>query len=314
MRIASLLASGTEFLFELGLGESVVAVSHECNFPPEANERPRVTRALVDAHADSADIDREVRERVAAGKPLYAIDVDLLAELRPDLIVTQAQCEVCAVHYEDVLRTVADVAALRHARVVALNPTSLEEVFRDILRVGAAAGVEQRAEEYVRRLKGRVAAVREKCGAIPPTLRPRTVFIEWTDPLMVGANWMPEMIEIAGGIPGISRAGDRSQATSWDAIVRFDPEVLVIAPCGFDLVRATAEAGTLFSRPGWDSLAAVRSDRVYAADGDAFFNRSGPRIVDSLELLASMMHPRSILPPARSAEAFCRLVASAASA
>jgi iron complex transport system substrate-binding protein len=314
LRIASLLASGTEILFGLGLGDSVVAVSHECNFPPEANDLPRVTRALVHGDAASAGIDRQVRERLAAGQALYAVDVDRLAELQPDLIVTQAQCEVCAVHYRDVLAAVADVPAFRRTRVVALNPMSLEDVFRDILRVGAAAGVEAGAREFEQRLRRRVAAVREKCAVIPRSQRPRTICVEWVEPLMVAANWMPELIEAAGGMPGITTAGSRSEVTSWEAVVRFDPQVVVIVPCGFDLARATAEAATMSSMPQWESLAASRSNRVYAADGDAYFNRSGPRLVDSLELLASMLHPGHVPPPAQVGGAISRLVASAASA
>lgn len=299
-RIVSLLASSTEILYGLGLGDRVVGVSHECDFPEAVRTKPRVTRANIDASASSKIIDEQVRESTACGAPLYSIDTVLLTSLRPDLIVTQSQCDVCAVDYKDVVRTVQSIDALRATRIVSLNPTTLEAVFDDIARVGVVADCQEAAHSYVERLRNRVETVREKTGHVPPAERPRVLCIEWIDPVMVAANWMPDLIAVAGGRCDLSRAGDRSAHADWPAVVAFDPEVLIVMPCGFDLPRAVAESAALTTRPGWEDFAAVRERRVFAVDGNAYFNRSGPRIVDSLEILAALVHPdrcdRSRLP------------------
>jgi iron complex transport system substrate-binding protein len=290
-RIISLLASGTEILYGIGLGDRVVGVSHECDFPEDARTKPRVTRANIDAGASSKAIDEQVRDATTCGAPLYSIDAALLASLRPDLIVTQSQCDVCAVDYKDVVRTVRSIPALSQTKVVALNPTTLDTVFDDVARVGDAAGCEPAARRYIERLEARVEAVREKTGHIPPANRPRVLCIEWIDPVMVAANWMPDLIVLAGGRCDLTRAGDRSAHADWQAVVAFDPQVVIVMPCGFDLERAVREAPTLRSLPGWTGLTAVREHRVFAVDGNAYFNRSGPRIVDSLEILAALVHP-----------------------
>lgn len=318
-RIASLLASGTEILFALGLSERVVAISHECDYPPEATNRPRVTRTRVDAAASSGEIDAQVRAMSAAREALYEIDEPLLASLQPDLIVTQAQCDVCAVRFADVLRAVERQPSLRGAQVVPLNPQSLDDIFADILRVGAAAGAEIAARELVDRLQMRVAAVRGRAtrGADTPVCQapttrttqarvstpqsdayrampkeqPRVVALEWLDPLMVSGNWMPELIELAGGLSRLSLPGQHSPSVTWEAIVAENPDVILVMPCGFDLTRTLAEATLLERLPGWHDLSAVRAGRVFAVDGNAYFNRSGPRMVDSLELLAHLFYP-----------------------
>ncbi len=307
-RIASLLASGTEILYGLGLGDRVVAISHECDHPPEIGAKPRVTFANISAEAGSGEIDRQVQAMVAAREPLYRIDVERLAELRPDLIVTQSQCEVCAVSLDDVRRAVECVSGLQSAQVVALNPMTLDGVYADILRVGEAAGVADRAADYVAALRARVERVRIMSGEIPLGRRPRTVCVEWIEPLMIAANWMPELIKIAGGRPGLTRAGDRTAYADWNELIACDPEVIVIAPCGFDLRRTIGEAAALSRSPGWGGLAAVREGRVFAADGNAYFNRSGPRLVDTLELLAGLLHPdRFAVERTRFAESFDQL-------
>ncbi len=290
-RIASLLASSTEILFALGLGDQVVAISHECDYPPEASDRPRVTTTLVDASRASSEIDAQVRAAAETHQPLYALDLPLLAELRPDLIVTQAQCDVCAVRYDDVIAAVRSEPALRDTRVIALNPRSLADILDDIRRVGRAVGREVAADEFVARLQRRVDAVRTVSADLPPVRRPRVLCIEWTDPLMVSGNWLPELIELAGGHGYIRTYGAHSACTEWADLAAWQPEVIVIMPCGFDLARASAEALTLVHLPGWADLPAIRTGRVYAADGNALFNRSGPRIVDSLEVLAHLVRP-----------------------
>ena len=299
-RIASLLASATEILYGLGLGEKVVAVSHECDFPPEVAGKPRVTYTHIAANASSAEIDRQVTQRVGAGKPIYNIDAERLASLRPDLIVTQAQCEVCAVSHNEVLRAVQGHDALRNTVVVALNATTLDEIFEDIIRVGEAAACPAEAQAYVTDLRTRVEVVRAKAASAVVTHRPRVVCIEWIEPVMVAANWMPELIDLAGGRSGLTRSGARSEYTDWDEVVAFDPEVIVVMPCGFDLTRTLDEARVLPKLMNWSKLTAVRAERVYAVDGNAYFNRSGPRIIDSLEILAELIHPTLFRDAARS--------------
>lgn len=289
-RIASLLASGTEILYALGLGDRVVAVSHECDFPAGALDKPRVTISHV-AAPTSAEIDSQVRTMLAAGQALYGIDAAKLVELAPDLIVTQAQCDVCAVKYEDVLALVRDEPALRNARVVALNPMTLADIFADIQRVGEATGAVDAAQQYISVLEQRVTAIRAKTDALSPADRPRVAAIEWIEPLMLAGNWMPELLELAGGTQPVAGHGSHSTYNSWQDVADFDPQVLLVMPCGFDLNRAIAESVSLSEQPGWKDLAAVHAGRVFALDGNAYFNRSGPRIVDSLEIVAGLLHP-----------------------
>jgi iron complex transport system substrate-binding protein len=297
MRIASLLSSSTEMLYALGLGDCVVAVSHECDYPAEVRFKPRVTRTTIAADAPSGQIDEQVRQLSQEGLPLYEIDVPLLAELRPDLIVTQAQCDVCAVRYAEVLQAVRRTPALERTRVIALNPQSLEDVLADLLRLGQSTNCEAAAEAYVTELRQRVAAVERRTLPVAQEQRPRVACIEWIDPLMIAGNWMPRLIELAGGRQSLAEAGRHSGYVSWDIVRQFDPQVIVVAPCGFDLQRTLADVPQLVRLDGWRELAAVRDGRVYAVDGNAYFNRSGPRLVDSLEILAHLMHPALCEPP-----------------
>lgn len=290
-RIASLLASATEILYGIGLGEQVVAVSHECDFPDEVKHKPRVTRTRIDPEAESAAIDQQVQAACAAGAGLYNIDVARLADLKPDLIVTQAQCDVCAVRYADVLDAVCTQPGLTGARVVALNPQSFSDIFADIRRVGEAAGRPLAAEAYSAKLEARVDQVRRRARHARDGDRPRVIGIEWVDPLMAAGNWFPEMVKLAGGLKCLTEGGRHSPYVTWEAIVTTDPEVVLVMPCGFDLERSRREAKSLRRLPGWNTLGAVRSGRVFAADGNAYFNRSGPRMVDSLEILAWLLHP-----------------------
>lgn len=296
-RIVSLLSSATEILFAIGLGDRVLAVSHECDFPPDIANLPRVTQSRVDAAADSAAIDKQVRDVSASGLPLYEVDAIELGRLQPDLIVTQAQCDVCAVSYQQVMQIVASDSRLSHTRVLALRPEKLEDLFSDIRRVGEAAGVEEAAAKCIERLMQRIESVRARL-AITHANRPRTICIEWIEPLMLAANWTPELIKMAGGENGLSVAGQHSSYGSWDQVVEYDPEVILVAPCGFDLARTTVEAQRLTALKGWESLSAVRSLRVFAIDGSAYLNRSGPRLIESLEILAHLFHP-GIFPPPR---------------
>jgi iron complex transport system substrate-binding protein len=269
-----------------------VAVSHECDFPADARTKPRATFTNIAVAAGSQAIDDQVRELLTAGRPLYEIDRGLLTSLAPDLIVTQAQCDVCAVKYDDVLEFVHSQPALRHTRIVALNPTRLEDVFADIKRVGQATGRLDQAGFYIAQLRGRVAAVQERTSAIDPERRPVVGCIEWIEPLMLAANWMPDLVELAGGTQPFTNAGLHSTCSSWDDFCVADPDCIILMPCGFDLERTLVEARELERRPQWAGLKAVRSGRVFAVDGNAYFNRSGPRLVESLEILARLLHPQ----------------------
>jgi iron complex transport system substrate-binding protein len=296
-RIASLLSSATEILYALGLGDRVVAISHECDFPREALDKPRATICRLDIAAPSGEIDTQVRSRLEAGLPLYEVDRNLLARLEPDLIVTQAQCDVCAVRYQDVVETVRSLPRLRDAEIVALNPASLDDILGDILRVGEAAGCPTRAAEYVASLRCRIARVRQTTQDLPEAQRPRVACIEWIEPLMLAGNWMPELLQIAGAAPGIVASSGPSQYRGWREVLDYRPEVIIVMPCGFDAQRAAAEAATLTKLPGWRDLPAVRRGRVFAVDASSYFNRPGPRIVESLELLAHLVHPERFPQP-----------------
>ncbi len=296
-RIVSLISSATEILYLLGLGNRVVGVSHECDFPPEIATKPRLTRSLVDSALSSHAINEQVRSLSTEQSALYSIDVEQLAALAPDLIITQAQCDVCAVRYEDVVSAVGEQPSLAQTQILALNPHSLEDVFDDIGRIAEATGTERTAREVVARLQARVAAVRTKTVSLPRSSRLRAACLEWIDPPMLAANWTPALVEIAGGQPGLTVGGEHSKYAHWDQIVEYDPEVVVLMPCGFDLERAIAESQVLPRRAGWSRLSAVRNHRVFAADGNAYFNRSGPRLVDSLEILAYLFHPQLFPPP-----------------
>jgi iron complex transport system substrate-binding protein len=291
-RIVSLISSATEMLYLLGLGDRVVGVSHECDYPPDVACKPRLTRSNIDASAESRDIDDQVRTMTGASAPLYTIDAAALAALRPQLIVTQAQCDVCAVRYEDVVSAVRDQPALEGAQVLALNPLSLSDVLQDIQRVGQAAGEPHAADSVVRRLQTRIDAVRSLTADLASSDIPRTACLEWIDPPMLAANWTPQIVELAGGEPGLTVGGRHSTYADWQQIVQYDPQAIVVMPCGFDLPRAIAEARSLPRRDGWPRLSAVRDQRVWAVDGNAYFNRSGPRLVDSLEILAHLLHPQ----------------------
>lgn len=290
-RIASLLPSATEVLWALDLADRVVAVSHECDFPPGAKNLPRATRSLVDAASSSGQIDDEVRRRLAAGEPLYELDATLLKRLAPDLIITQAQCDVCAVKLDDVMKLVHSTPELARTTVLPLQPAGLDDILRDIEEISRAAGAESAARQYVGSLVSRVDGVRKFARQLEPSQHPRVICIEWTSPLMTAGNWVPELVELAGGTCLLATKGEHSPYVSWESIRAANPDVIVVAPCGFDLPRTILEAEALRELPGWNELAAVQHGRVWAVDGNAYFNRSGPRIVDSLEILAQLLHP-----------------------
>ncbi|MEX2113616.1 MAG: ABC transporter substrate-binding protein, partial [Pirellulales bacterium] len=251
--------------------------------------------------ASSRAIDEQVRTLTTEARALYEIDVARLVELRPDLILTQAQCDVCAVRYEDVVSAVRNTPELHGTEILALNPQSIHDVLDDVERVAQAVGEEAalyRALAFKTLRSMRLNARQREVADIDSNHLPRVVCLEWIDPPMVAANWMPELVELAGGQSGLSRPGVHSTYADWQAIVDYDPQVIVIMPCGFDLARAIDEAQVLPGFPGWHAMSAVRQQRVYAADGNAYFNRSGPRLIDSLAILSHLVQPKLFPEPA----------------
>ena len=294
MRIVSLLPSATEIVCELGLGGALVGVSHECDHPSAVRGLPQLTRSLVPAAATGGEIDAAVRDRVHRRQPLYALDADTLARLAPDLIVTQALCDVCAVAEEAVA---AVVGRLRPApRVVNLEPLRLADVLTAHREVAEAAGVPAAGAAATDRLRRRIDAVSARSGAVAH--RPGVVILEWFDPPFTAGHWSPEIVHLAGGRELLGRTGEPSRTVAWDDVVVADPDVLVVSCCGFDLPRTRRELPTLAARPGFATLRCVREGRVILLDGNAYLSRPGPRLVDALEIVAHALHPQiHPLPP-----------------
>jgi iron complex transport system substrate-binding protein len=288
MRIASLVPSATEMLFALGLGGDVVGVTHECDFPPEAASLPHLTATVLPEGLDAGEIDAAVKEVVGEGRALYSLDEERLAELAPDLIVTQAVCEVCAVSYEDVVSVAAQLPG--EPQVVQQDPSTLGEVLEDVTRLGAAAGIDGHAAEVRAGLEARLERVRT---AVGDAERPRVLALEWLDPPFLGGHWVPEMIEIAGGIDVAGEAGQKSPQVEWEQLDGLDPEVIVAMPCGWYLDDSRAQALEHGER-----LSTLGADRVFAVDAASTFSRPGPRLVDGVELLAHLFHPDRVEPPA----------------
>jgi iron complex transport system substrate-binding protein len=289
VKIASLVPSATETLFALGLGEQVVGVTHECDFPPEAASRAHLTRSVIPDGLEAGQIDEAVREAVGAGSHLYELDEQAIADLEVGLIATQAVCEVCAVSYDDV-RALAERLPTR-PEVISLDPERLADVISDVTSLGAAAGVPERAASLRVELESRLEAVHEAVAGAP---RPRVLALEWLEPPFIGGHWVPEMIEIAGGEDAIGTAGAKSRTASWEELEAAEAEVLVAMPCGWDSARARQE---LLEHS--DQVAALDASRVYAVDAAASFSRPGPRLVDGTELLAHLLHPDRVEAPPR---------------
>jgi iron complex transport system substrate-binding protein len=271
----------------LGLEDQLVGVTHECDFPAFVRGLPKVTRTLIPADAPSAQIDRLVRERLRTNRALYTLDLPTLERLRPDLIVTQALCDVCAVA-EDEVRAAACMLP-GAPRVINLEPQTLSQVFAAIRQVAKAAGVERVAEEVVGGLTARVEAVVARAAGLQQ--RPRVALLEWLDPPFSCGHWSPELVRLAGGVEGLGREGLPSRTLRWDEVLAWQPEVVFIACCGFSVERTLRDLPALQFIPGWQDVPAVRSGRVYVTDGSHYFSRPGPRLVDSLEILAHTLHP-----------------------
>lgn len=284
MRIVSLLPSATEILFAIGAGPDVVGVTHECDYPAEARALPQLTSSALPHAGSSAEIDRHVRRSLHAGSSLYHLDAELLERLAPDLIVTQELCKVCAVSYD-----IVDRAARRlrsDPRIISLEPSSLDDVFATIRRLGDLTGRRAYADRVVLELQARVDALMM---ARHPS-RPRVLVLEWTDPPMSAGHWTPGLVELAGGEPVLAHPGANSRALEWDEIAACDPDDIVIGPCGYDMERTRAAIGDLERVSTWRALRAVREGRVHAIDGNAYMNRPGPRLVDTAELISEALH------------------------
>ena len=286
MRIASLVPSATELLFALGLGDSVVAVTHECDYPAQAASLPHLTRSVIPAGLSAAEIDEAVRERTGRGEAIYELDQGLLGELDVDLIVTQAVCEVCAVSFEDVRALASRLPT--QPKVLSLDPSTIGEVMADIPRLAEAAGTPESGETLAEDAGQRIDAVRAAVEAAP---RPRVVALEWLDPVYIGGHWVPQMVELAGGEDVIGLPGERSRVVDWEEVGMTQPEVVLSMPCGMYAEQAAQEAME------WRERLAPLGARVVAVDAAAYFSRPGPRIVSGLEALARALHPDAFPPP-----------------
>ena len=287
-RIVSLLPAATEIAAALGLLDEVVGVSHECDFPEEANTKPRVTRCPVHkAGLSSREVDNWVRRALRENGTIYTIDETLLRELRPKVILSQKLCDVCAVDYGTVARLAATLP--ESPQVMNLEPSSLSDIFNDIRRVAKVCCVTDRADKVVAELSARVEVVRERTARIAE--RPRCFLMEWVDPPFCSGHWGPELVEIAGGHDSLGRKHQPSVEIKWEAVLAAQPEVIVLALCGYDLERARCDCELLKKFPGFDSLPAAQTNRIHIVDASAYFSRPGPRVVDSLEILAGILHP-----------------------
>ncbi len=277
-------------VYALGLGEHLVGVSHECDFPLEAKGKPVVSHpALAVEEMSAGEIDRAISERLGNGESIYEIDEALLRKLKPDLILTQDLCQVCAPSGNEL--TIAVQSLKPEPQILWMSPRSLAEIEENILDLGRATERVREAEVLVARGRERIADI---VARVADTPRPRTFCVEWVDPIFCSGHWVPEMVEIAGGIDNVGRKGADSVRVAWEAVVAWAPEVLVVSPCGFHLKNALEQASHLQSLPGYADLPAVRMQRVYAVDADSYFARPGPRVVDGVELLAHLMHPELV--------------------
>jgi iron complex transport system substrate-binding protein len=286
MRICSLLPGATEIAYLLGLGDQIVGVTHECDYPHEAKQKPVVVRSVIDSSQLSCpEIDRRVGELLQAGRGLYSIDEAAFLASGPDVILTQGLCDVCALDYDDVVKAAQRLP--RMPAILSLNPHSLSDVLEDISRVGAATSRETAAEALVQDLRRRI----DEVGIREPEYRPRVVCLEWFEPLYVAGHWVPELVTLAGGFDPLGRKGEPSFKIEWQSVLDAKPDVILLMPCGFDVRRAVKESTPLRNLNGWNDLPAVKTGNVYALNGSAYFSRPGPRLVNGLEILARIIRP-----------------------
>lgn len=290
MRIVSLLPSATEIICSMGLRDQLVGVTHECDYPPSVTGLPVVTQSFIPQDLDSAAIDALVRSQLSERRALYTLRHDVLASLQPDLIVSQALCDVCAVAADEVEQAACSLPG--RPRVINLEPARLEEVFDTIAVVGEAADQPEAAAQAIAGLRERVNAVCERSGGIAQSDKPRVAMLEWLDPLFNAGHWTPQLVGMAGGHECLGNPFEPSTRTRWEQLVASDADVIFIAQCGFSTKRSLQDVSVLRKQPRWRALKAVQSGRVFVADGNAYFSRSGPRLVDSMEILAHALHPQ----------------------
>ena len=287
-RIVSLIASATEIVCALGFESQLVGRSHECDYPASVKSLPQLTSPKFKVEGSSLEIDQRVKSIVEEALSVYRVDPALLEELNPTHIITQSQCEVCAVSLKDVEAAVCQLTSSQ-PMIVSLEPNSLDDVWTDIMRVGEALSASDRAEQLVDELRGRMDDIVQRTHWVDSN--PTVAYVEWIDPLMAGGNWMPELISMAGGVNLFGEAGKHSPWMTWEELVAKDPDIIFVSPCGFDMPRTLEEMNILSNKPKWDSLKSVKGGRVFVADGNQYFNRPGPRLAESLEILAEIIHP-----------------------
>ncbi len=291
-RIISLLAAGTEIVCALGLEAQLVGRSHECDYPESILNLPVCSEAMINPSVDSAAIDRQVKGTLTDALSFYHVDRELIKQLKPDVIITQTQCAVCAVSFNDVKEALKDLLDYP-VEIISLEPDSLNAVFTDIKTVSEVLGVPERGADLLDRMQERMDLIRHKLKFI--SQKPTVACIEWIEPLMMAGNWTPEMVEIAGGQAVLAQSGKHSTAIEWTDFVQADPEIIVVMPCGFGIERTLKEMDTLLQQPYFQELQAVKNNQLFIADGNQYFNRSGPRIVDSVEILAEIINPKQFV-------------------
>ena len=291
-RIISLLAAGTEIVCELGLEEQLVGRSHECDFPSSILHLPVCSSAMLDPTTSSLEIDRQVKGSLTDALSFYQVDRGLIKTLRPDVIITQTQCEVCAVSFNDVKKALENLLDYP-VEIISLEPNNLNAVFTDIKTVSKVLGVPERGADLIERMQERIDLIKHKLKFI--TQKPTVACVEWIEPLMMAGNWTPEMVEIAGGESVLALSGKHSPAIDWMDLVQADPEIIIVMPCGFAIERTVKEMDTLLQQPYFQDLQAVKNNKLFIADGNQYFNRSGPRIVDSVEILAEIINPKQFI-------------------
>jgi iron complex transport system substrate-binding protein len=287
-RIVTLLPSATEIVCALGFQDQLVGRSHECDYPPEVRRLPVLTNPKFNPEGSSAEVNERVKRIVAEALSVYRVDTEMLRKLKPDVIVTQSQCEVCAVSLREVEDAIAQWVG-GAPKIVSLAPYSLGDVMADMQHVADELGHTERGRQLVEGLTWRIKAIEHKC--LSSVARPAVACIEWIDPLMAAGNWMPELVAMAGGRNLFGTAGQHSPWMKFEDLLAEDPDVILLSPCGFDMDRTASDLPALTSRPQWQSLKAVRNHQIYLADGNQYFNRPGPRIVESLQILAEILHP-----------------------
>ncbi len=291
-KIVSLLPAATEIVYALGLGENLVGRSHECDFPEAVKQLPVCSEANFPDGLGSAAIDVKVKEILADALSVYSVKREQIKQLAPDVVITQAQCEVCAVSLKEVEEALENYLD-RDASIISLQPNSLDDIFNDIKTIASALNVHQAGENLLEELNERVDIIRHKLKFIEN--KPTVACIEWLEPLMLSGNWMPELVSIAGGNSILTEPGKHSPYVQWDEIRLSDPDVIIVMPCGFSIERTLKEIDLLLQLPGFTELKAVKNGRVYIADGNQYFNRPGPRIVDSIEILAEIINPKQFI-------------------